>query len=146
MDGAAPIDVPPNPQADHFYAGAVRRIVRVLLVLALISPLPVWRFYGTLAAAGFFLGALVSWFNFKSLARSVEGLADRIVETHSRERGGIVVLRFLLRYVLVGIVAYAIFRGSLQAFRGFLFGLCLPVGAMLCEAAFEAYSALRRGY
>jgi hypothetical protein len=132
--------------AENFYGGAIRRIVRTLLVLAVISPWPVWGLYGLPAASGFFLGALISWVNFKSLARSVEGLASRIVEAHSRERGGNVVLRFLLRYVLVGIVAYAIFRGSSQAFRGFLFGLCLPVGAMLCEAAYEAYAALRRGY
>ena len=139
-------ELPPNPEAERFYAGAIRRIVRVLLILAVITPFLVAWFYGIAAAAGFFLGALISWINFKSLARSVEALASRIVEAHSRERGGNVVLRFLLRYVLVGIVAYAIFRGSSQAFRGFLFGLCLPVGAMLCEAAWEAYAALRRGY
>lgn len=142
----AGVELPPSPQAERFYAGAVRRIVRILLILAVIAPFPVWRFYGLAAAAGFFLGAFLSWVNFKSLARSVEGLAGRIVEAHSRERGGAVVFRFLLRYLLVGIVAYAIFRGSSQAFRGFLFGLCLPVGAMLCEAAWEAYAALRRGY
>jgi hypothetical protein len=146
VDGDTPIDIQPNPQAENFYAGAVRRIVRILLILVLIVTPPVGFFYGIAAGGGFFLGALISWFNFKSLARSVESLADRIVEAHSRERGSAVVLRFLLRYVLVGIVAYAIFRGSLQAFRGFLFGLCLPVGAMLIEAAFEAYAALRRGY
>ncbi len=140
------VELPPNPQAERFYAGAVRRIVRILLVLAVLASIPVWWFYGIAVAAGFFLGAFISWVNFKSLARSVEGLASRIVESHSRERGGTVVFRFLLRYVLVGIVAYAIFRGSSQAFRGFLFGLCLPVGAMLCEAAWEAYAALRRGY
>jgi len=139
-------ELPPNPVAENFYGGAIPRIVRILLGLTVITPWPVWWFYGVAPAAGFFLGALISWVNFKSLARSVEGLASRIVEAHSRERGGTVVLRFLLRYVLVGIVAYAIFRGSSQAFRGFLFGLCLPVGAMLCEAAWEAYAALRRGY
>lgn len=142
MDAA----LPPNPAAENFYEGAVRRIVHILLVLTVIAPWPVCWKYGLAAAAGFFLGALISWINFRSLARSVEGLASRIVEAHSRERGASVVLRFLLRYLLVGIVAYAIFRGSLQAFRGFLFGLCLPVGAMLIEAAWEAYAAFRRGY
>jgi hypothetical protein len=130
----------------RFYSGAVRRILRILLVLSLVVPMPVWHFYGLAAAAGLFLGSLVSWLNFQSLSRSVEGLADRIVDAHSRERGMAVVMRFLLRYVFVGIVAYVIFRGSSQAFRGFLFGLCLPVAAMLCEAAVEAYAALRRGY
>jgi hypothetical protein len=144
LNSGAPTEIP--PEADRFYAGAVQRIVRVLLALTVVTPFAVWRFYGAACASGFFLGSLISWLNFKSLAYSVEGLADRIVEARSRERGGTIVTRFLLRYVLVGIVAYAIFRGSSQAFRGFLFGLCLPVGAMLCEAAFEAYAAFRRGY
>ena len=68
-----------------------------------------------------------------------------IANAQSHERGGSVVLRFLLRYVLVGIVAYAIFKSSSQAFWGFLFALGLPVAAILGEAAYEAYGALRYG-
>jgi len=136
----------PSQHALDFYSGAIRRILRVLLVLCLICPLVAWPMYGLPAAGGLLLGALLSWLNFRTLAKSVDALASRILEAHSRERGGTIVLRFLLRYVLVGIVAYAIFKGSSQAFRGFLFGLCLPVGAMLSEAAYEAYAALRRGY
>jgi hypothetical protein len=51
-----------------------------------------------------------------------------------------------MRYALVGIVAYAIFKGSSQAFGGLLFGLCLPVAGMLGEAVYEAHGAFRRGY
>ena len=54
------------------------------------------------------------------------------------------VARFLVRYALVGIVAYAIFKGSGLAFRGFLWGLSLPVAAMMAEAGIEAYVAFRR--
>lgn len=142
----APTEAQSNPRAESFYASALRRIVRTLLILAMVLPVGVWWCYGFAAAAGFFLGAAVSWLNFKSLVRGVEGLIDRIVDAQSRERGGSVVLRFLLRYVLVGIVAYAIFRGSFEAFRGFLFGLGVPVAAILSEAAYEAYVALRYGY
>jgi hypothetical protein len=97
-------------------------------------------------ALGFAAGAAASWLNFHSLARGVEGLGDRIVNAQSRERGSIVLARFLLRYLLVGIVAYAIFKGSYYAFRGFLAGICLPVAAVLSEAAYETYAAFRRGY
>jgi hypothetical protein len=34
----------------------------------------------------------------------------------------------------VGLVAYAIFISSSQAFRGFLWGLCVPVAALMAEA------------
>ncbi len=146
MDSTTPSDIQPTPQAERFYAGAIRRILRTLLVLTIVVPFAVWWFYGLLVAAGFFLGAGLAWLNFRSLASSAKALAGRIVEAQSRERGASVVFRFLLRYVLVGIAAYAIFRGSSQAFRGFLFGLCLPVAAMLCEAGYEAYAALHRGY
>ncbi len=98
------------------------------------------------SSLGFAAGAAASWLNFHSLARGVEGLADRIVNAQSRERGAVVVARFLLRYLLVGIAAYAIFKGSYYAFRGFLAGLCLPVAAILSEAVYEAYAAFRRGY
>jgi hypothetical protein len=141
-----PSHVPAAPDAEQFYSGAIRRIPRILAALAVAFLGPVWFAFGLATALGFAAGAAASWLNFHSLARGVEGLADRIVNTQSRERGSVVVARFLLRYLLVGILAYAIFKGSFQAFRGFLAGICLPVAAMLSEAAYEAYAALRRGY
>jgi hypothetical protein len=132
--------------AEQFYSGAIRRVLRILAVLAVALVVPVWLVFGMAPTLGFVAGAAVSWLNFHSLSRGVEGLADRIVNAHSRERGSIVVARFLLRYLLVGIVAYAIFKGSFYAFRGFLAGLCLPVAAILSEAAYETYAAFRRGY
>ncbi len=135
-----------SSDAEQFYSGAVRRIPRILAVLAVALIAPVWLAFGFATALGFAAGAGASWLNFHSLARGVEGLADRIVNAQSRERGSMVVARFLLRYLLVAVVAYAIFKGSYYAFRGFLAGLCLPVAAMLSEAAYEAYAAFRRGY
>jgi hypothetical protein len=146
--------VPPDPPqspafisaAEQFYSGAIRRILRILAVLAVALLAPIWLAFGMASSLGFAAGAAASWLNFHSLARGVEGLADRIVNAQSRERGAVVVARFLLRYLLVGIVAYAIFKGSYYAFRGFLAGLCLPVAAILSEAVYEAYAAFRRGY
>ena len=135
-----------NSDAERFYSGAIRRILRILAVLAAALIAPVWLVFGLAPALGFAAGAGASWLNFHSLARGVEGLADRVVNAHSRERGAMVIARFLFRYLLVGIVAYAIFKGSFYAFRGFLAGICLPVAAILSEAAYEAYAAIRRGY
>jgi hypothetical protein len=125
------------------YARALPRMLRVMLVVSLPLLVPAWWFYSWPGAIGFAAGALVSYVNFRALARGVEGLADRIVNQQSREKGRKIVLRFLVRYGLVGVVAYAIFKGSTLAFRGFLWGLCLPVAAMMVEAAFEAYVAFR---
>jgi hypothetical protein len=68
------------------------------------------------------------------------------VDSGERASGFSLVNGFFLRYLLAGVVAYVIFTSSSQAFRGFLFGLCTPVVAMLMEAAIEVYAALRRGY
>jgi len=147
-------DAPPNqtavpvthvdPREEAIFSTALRRILKTLLILTIaLSPLA-GLYYGWIAAAGFAAGGFVSWLNFRSLAAGAQGLADRIVNQHTGERGEIVVSRFLLRYVLVGVIAYGIFKSSPLAFRGFLWGLTLPVGGMLVEAAFEAFIAFRR--
>ena len=126
------------------YERALPLMLRVMLVASFPLLVPAYWFYSWPGAIGFAAGALISYVNFRALARGVEGLADRIVNQHSRERGRKIVLRFLVRYGLVGAAAYAIFKGSTLAFRGFLWGLCLPVAAMMIEAAFEVYAAFRR--
>ena len=121
-------------------------MLRSILILgALFTLIAPWRF-GWISAVGFAAGALVAYLSFRSLNKAVQSLAGRIVEAKQPDRGFSLVNGFFLRYLLAGIVAYVIFTSSSQAFRGFLFGLCTPVAAMLIEAAFEAYVALRRGY
>jgi hypothetical protein len=139
---------PPNPdespQLDSFYARAIPRMLRIMLVLGVLLLGPVFWLYGWAGAIGVAAGSVVSYINFRTLIRGVEALGDRIVNQQSKEHGWAIVLRFLVRYGLVGIVAYAIFKSSALAFRGFLWGLCLPVAAMMAEAGVEAYVAFRR--
>jgi predicted nicotinamide N-methyase len=139
---------PEMPAADVrlelLYARAIPRMLRVMLLASLVLLAPAFWFYGWVGAIGLAAGAAVSYINFLALARGVEGLAERIVDRHSQEKGRKIVLRFIARYGLVAVVAYAIFKGSALAFRGFLWGLCLPVAAMMIEAGVEAYIAFRR--
>lgn len=143
------ISVPPHQEAtaaDRFFSAAIPRMLRFLLIIgAIFTVLAVWRF-GLITAIGFAAGSFIAYLSFRSLHKAVQALAARVVETHRPEGGFSLVNGFFLRYLLAGIVAYVIFTSSSQAFRGFLFGLCTPVAAMLMEAGFEAYSALRRGY
>jgi hypothetical protein len=133
-----------TPQAEQFYARAIPRMMRVMLVVSVLLLVPAFWAYKWAGAIGFAAGSAVSYINFRSLVRGVEGLADRVVNRQSKEKGRKIVLRFLVRYGLVGAVAYAIFKSSALAFRGFLWGLCLPVAAMMVEAGVEAYVAFRR--
>ena len=138
-------DDKPTP-SELFYAGAIDRIKRTVLVLGLLVTPICWLLYGIKLAAGFFLGAALSYLNFHLLARAVHGLADRIVEQGSGEKGELIIARFLLRYLAIGAVVYVTFVSSFGAFKGLLVGLCLPVAGMMAEAAWELYSALRRGF
>ncbi len=126
------------------YERIIPRVLRNLLVASVLLLGPAWWFYRWTGAVGFVFGAAVSYANFRSLTRGVEGLADRIVNRNSQEKGGRIVLRFLVRYGLVAVAAYAIFKSSSLAFRGFLWGLCVPVAALMAEAAWEGYEAFRR--
>jgi len=136
--------LPSDLRLQAFNERALPRMFRTLLVVSAVLVVPAFWRYGWVGAIGFAAGAAISCVNFRALQRSVEALADRIVNRQSQEKGGRIVFRFLLRYGLVGAVAYAIFKGSSLAFLGFLWGLCLPVAAMMIEAALEAYAALRR--
>jgi len=132
--------------SDLFYSGAIDRIKHTILILGLLLAPIGWLLYGIKAAAGFLLGAALSYLNSHLLARAVHGLAGRIVDSGSSEKGGTIIARFLLRYLVIGMVVYVTFISSFGAFKGLLVGLCLPVAGMMAEAACELYVALRRGF
>jgi ATP synthase I subunit len=135
-----------EPRIDEtsIYERIIPRVLRNMLVVSVLLVGPAFWFYRWAGSIGFAFGAAVSYVNLRSLTQSVEGLADRIVNRNSREKGGLIILRFVVRYGLVAAVAYAIFKSSPLAFRGFLWGLCVPVAALMAEAAWEGYTAFRR--
>ena len=54
--------------------------------------------------------------------------------------------RFVARYALVAAVVYVIFASSVVSLSGVLVGLFLPVAAILVEAVYETFVALRHGF
>jgi hypothetical protein len=155
QDLARPAENPPSTIPDQAAIEAssedaskleriIPRLLRNILVLSILLLGPASWFYRVPGAIGFVFGAAVSYVNFRSLSRGVEGLTARIVDQHSREKGGRIIMRFVVRYLLVGAVAYAIFKSSSFAFSGFLWGLCVPVAAFMAEAVWQAYIAFRR--
>ena len=130
---------------DGFYSGAYERIIRFMLLLGIGATVAVLVRFGMAVAAGFLAGCAIAFLNFHWLKRVVSALADRATASGERQSSQGVVLRFLLRYFLIGLAAYAIFRISRNSLYGLLAGLFLPVGAILMEAIYELYAALRRG-
>lgn len=131
---------------DSFHARIVPRLLRNIILLSVLFLGVAYWFYGVSGLLGFALGAAVSYVNFHFLKRGVEGLADRIVNRKSREKGVRIVLRFVVRYGFVGGMAYVIFRSSTLAFRGFLWGLLVPAACLMLEAVFAGYAAFRRAH
>lgn len=52
-------------------------------------------------------------------------------------------MRFLMRFAVVTLGAYVVFKVSRSAAFGYIAALFLPVTAMTCEAAHEAWFAIR---
>jgi ATP synthase I subunit len=140
-----PAEFPEVPRdAATTYERMIPRLLRNMLVISALLIAPAFWFYRWAGAIGFAFGVAVSYVNFRSLTRGVEGLADRIVQRNSSEKGSRIVLRFLVRYGLVGALAYGIFKNSLLAFYGFLWGLLVPVAVLMVEAVWEGYNAFRK--
>jgi hypothetical protein len=135
----------PAANGEKFYAGALRRISRVMIVLAVVLSATAWWRYGGRVALGFVVGCSVAYLNFHWLKRVIGGLADRATGPGGERSSGGVVLRFLLRYVLMALGAYVIFTVSPASLYGLFAGLFLPVAAIACEAAYEVWVAVARG-
>ena len=136
----------PESAADQFYGAALRRIRRFILVLGGLGFAICLLKFGWVVAAGFMVGAIISYTNHIWLERMIEALGERMASGQSRERGGVLVVRAVLRYVFIAMGAYVIFRVSLAGLYGFLGGVCLTIAAVVCEAAVEVHAGLRRGF
>ncbi|HZD30629.1 MAG TPA: ATP synthase subunit I [Candidatus Angelobacter sp.] len=135
----------PQTRSERFYAGALQRIRRFIIVLGIVGLVVCIARYGRVVAAGFLMGAVISYVNHVWLEGVVNALGERITSGQSGERGGIIVARAVLRYAFLAAGAYVIFRVSLAGLFGFLAGICVTIAAVLCEAGTEIYIGLRRG-
>jgi len=117
-------------------------MARIMVALALVVGAVLGATLGWRFAAGFLAGALVGAANFYWLKSSVNAVADVVTRTGSRSTAGIL-FKSLLRYGLLAVIVYVILRGSGQGLYGFFAGLFLPVAAMVCEGAYEAWSTWR---
>jgi len=130
---------------ESFYSGALARIQRIMLVVALLASVAsLWRL-GWRIALGVGCGSVIAYLNFWWLKRVVTVFAEGITQSGKQRSSSGIVARFLLRYLLMAAGAYAILRFSPASLNGLFAGLFLPVAAIGCEAAYEAYMAIARG-
>ncbi len=141
-----PTPEPTSAFAEDFLNRALPRIRKFMLALTGLGTLVCVVFFRWPVMAGFVTGAVVSFVNHLWLERAIDALGVRITTQQSHERGGLIVLRALLRYVLIAGGAYVIFNVSLAGLYGFLGGVFLPIAAIACEVAVEVFVALRHGF
>ena len=132
-------------RAESFYSGALTRIPRFMVALALVLSAVGWLRFGWRIALGFACGCAIAYLNFHWLERVVSALADRATQTAYKQSSGGIVFRFLVRYFLMAAAAYAIFSVSPASLNGLFAGLFLPVAGIACEAGYELYAAIARG-
>jgi hypothetical protein len=134
-----------DPQAEAFSRNTLRRLfLNMIILLAAAAPV-LWAKYGAGMGLSLLIGGGISMINFYWLQRTLAALADAVAVRGQKRSSAGVVLRFLLRYLLIAVAAYAIFKSSAMSMVGLCAGLSLPVGAILIEAGYALYGALRRG-
>lgn len=160
----------PTPEAE-LLAGTERRIGKAMWALGAAGTIlcGLWKGWGW--AAGFAIGAVLSALNFRWMKLAAHAVADAasgpsssaapgqasVSDTASAaatavEEGvpeqsapprpaGAVWVRFVLRYALIGLVGYAIFKSSFVSLGAFFLGLFLFIAAILAEIAYQIYCA-----
>ena len=129
---------------NDFYSRALERIHKFMLVLGGAALVTATAIFGWRIGLGFAVGGAVSFLNFYWLKKVVSGVAAATVQSGTPASSRGVVHRFLLRYFLMALAAFVILTVSRESLYGLFAGLSLPVAAILCEAAYEAYAAFAR--
>jgi len=134
-------------EEQQLLTGVEPRIFRATLVLGVVGAAGFWIWQGAGWAAGFAIGAALSALSFHWMKGAVNKLADTILSSDAgrRPRGsGGAVARFILRYGLIGLAGYVIFRSSVISLVAFFAGLFVSIVAVLAEIGYQLYVGFRR--
>jgi hypothetical protein len=121
---------------EGFYAAAERRIEYVALGIAVAGSAITWSRWGAKAAAGFACGAILSWINYRWMKQGVGTLARLSVAQAGSPRAQVpasVYFKFIGRYALMIVAAYAILRSIKPPAASLLAGFFTIIAAVLVE-------------
>ena len=117
-----------------FFGRALARIYIWIAVLSACGAIAAGIYGGWRWTVGFLLGAGGSWINFRWIRQLVNSLGDVPTAKPPRKRLAVILG---LRYLLLGIAAYAILNFTALSLAGAFFGLFVPVAAVILEILFE---------
>ena len=116
---------------ERFFEGALERIAKSAFAIAAGGLIVVTFLRGWTWGAGFAIGAIASWLNFRLLKQIVDALGQK---RPVRKR---LVAMAGLRYALLGGGAYVIMGFSSISWIATLIGLFVAVAAVIVEICFE---------
>jgi hypothetical protein len=114
---------------------ASRRIERLLVCVAVAGTALAGKIGGWKWAAGFLVGAVAAWFNFRWLKRLVGALGGERAPSS---------FRLALRYFLLGGCGYVIVRFSSIPVTAVIAGMLVLIAAIFIEILFELVYARKR--
>jgi hypothetical protein len=109
-------------------------VIAVTIAVFMSAMLAPWR-----VTTGLILGGSVSLLNYRWLHTSVAAILN-VDLTSQRPRAS--VLRYILRYLVVGGIVFAAYNLELVSLAATIAGLCSFVPALLIEAGREFYLAI----
>lgn len=127
-----------------FYDAAERRIEYLALGIGAAGTAITWFAWGGKAAAGFASGAILSWINYRWMKQGVGALARLSVAQAGSQRAQVpasVYLKFIGRYALLIVAAYAILRGFKPPAASLLAGFFTIIAAVLMEMVGQLFRA-----
>ena len=136
---------PGGDAAEQFYGGALARIRRFMLAIAAAGVVICLLRFPWQATAGFLIGSAISYINHRWLERMVDALGERITTGHSSERGGLLVLRALLRYVTSRWQPMLYLKFHEQVCSASWAGFAFPLRPWPARSAVEIFVGLRHG-
>jgi small-conductance mechanosensitive channel len=121
---------------EEFYRAAERRIEWLIAGIGTVATAATWFVWGGRAAAGLAAGAVLSWLNYHWMKQGVDTLARISAAQAGAQRAQVpasVYLKFLGRYALLIIAAYAILRVFRPPVASLLAGFFSVIAAVLVE-------------
>ena len=113
---------------------AIGRISRLTIALTAVGAVLYFGIAGWRGGVGFLLGGAIAYLNFRWLKKTVYALGETAAGKPPRARVAV----FLgLRYLILGLTAYAILRFSEISLTACLVGLFVPTAAVILEILFE---------
>ncbi|MBI2681627.1 MAG: ATP synthase subunit I [Acidobacteriales bacterium] len=131
---------------EEIQTGAPRRILISVATFGAIGTVAADILSGNAMAGGVAMGAVATWLSFFWLRFTMKRLTEIAAgdpETRFSVLG--LVLRFLLRYAVVGLSAYVMMKSSHVSAVGIVIGLLLIVPALFLESVYLLVQSRRFG-